>query len=566
MVGKDIPKPGEYERSLEHTPTWAVAVVCFVLVVISLFIEHIIHIIGKWLKKKHKLTLYEALQKIKTELMILGFISLLLIVFQAPITDICIPKSVGATWHPCKKRYKESKEERDSQDKGRKLLQLWDSGFVSRRILAAKEIDKCTLEGKVALVSKLGIHQLHIFIFVLAVVHVLYCIITLALGRTKMRIWKVWEEETKKPEYQYCHHPQRFRFARDTSFGRRHLNFWSKSPISLWIVCFFRQFFTSVNKVDYLTLRHGFITAHLAPENETTFDFQKYISRSLEKDFKVVVGISRIIWFFALLFLLSNTYGWHSYLWLPFLPLIIILMVGTKLLVIITQMGLRIQETGDVVRGEPVVQPGDDLFWFGRPKFILFLIHLVLFQNAFQLAFYAWSTAQFGLSNCFHSRTADIVIRISMGVIIQIVCSYVTLPLYALVTQMGSSMSSTIFNDQLATGLKDWHRTAKKNVKHSNHTETKSPISSTPATPTSGTSPVHLLHNYHHSSHDSLHASPRRSNVRNDHWDNNESHSSRHSEQEKPETQEPSSLQLPSAPPNHTQHEINISSSFAFRK
>ena len=78
--------------------------------------------------------------------MILGFISLLLIVFQAPITDICIPKSVGATWHPCKEGYKESKEERDSQDKGRKLLQLLDSGFGSRRILAATEIDKCTLE------------------------------------------------------------------------------------------------------------------------------------------------------------------------------------------------------------------------------------------------------------------------------------------------------------------------------------------------------------------------------------------------------------------------------------
>ncbi|KAL4621408.1 hypothetical protein ACB092_06G225300 [Castanea dentata] len=541
MGGKDISKSGEYERSLEDTPTWAVAVVCFVLVVISLFIEHIIHIIGKWLKKKHKLTLYEALEKIKTELMILGFISLLLIVFQAPITNICIPKSVGATWHPCKKRYKESKEETDFQDKGRKLLQLLDSGFGSRRILAAKEIDKCTEEGKVALVSKLGIHQLHIFIFVLAVVHVLYCITTLALGRTKMRIWKVWEEETMKPEYQYYHDPQRFRFARDTSFGRRHLTFWSKSPISLWI-------------------------AHLAPESETKFDFQKYISRSLEKDFKVVVGISRIIWFFALLFLLSNTYGWHSYLWLPFLPLMIILLVGTKLLVIITQMGLRIQETGDVVRGEPVVQPGDDLFWFGRPKFILFLIHLVLFQNAFQLAFFAWSTAQFGLSNCFQSRTADVVIRISMGVIIQVVCSYVTLPLYALVTQMGSRMSPSIFNDQLARGLKDWHRTAKKNAKHSNHTETKSPISSTPATPTHDTSPVHLLHNYHHSSHDSLPASPRRSNVRNDHWDNNESRSSRHSEEEKPETQEPSSLQLPSAPPDHTQHEINISSSFTFRK
>ncbi|KAF3949128.1 hypothetical protein CMV_024957 [Castanea mollissima] len=36
--------------------------------------------------------------------------------------------------------------------------------------------------------------------------------------------------------------------------------------------------------------------------------------------------------------------GWFSLLWLPFLPLIIILLVGTKLQVIITKMDLRIQE------------------------------------------------------------------------------------------------------------------------------------------------------------------------------------------------------------------------------
>lgn len=34
-------------RSLEQTPTWAVAVVCFILVLISIFIEYIIHLIGK---------------------------------------------------------------------------------------------------------------------------------------------------------------------------------------------------------------------------------------------------------------------------------------------------------------------------------------------------------------------------------------------------------------------------------------------------------------------------------------------------------------------------------------
>lgn len=37
-------------------------------------------------------------------------------------------------------------------------------------------------------VSSDGIHQLHIFIFVLAIFHVLYCILTMALGGAKVRI------------------------------------------------------------------------------------------------------------------------------------------------------------------------------------------------------------------------------------------------------------------------------------------------------------------------------------------------------------------------------------------
>ncbi|KAL9302166.1 MLO-like protein 12 [Arabidopsis thaliana] len=370
-------------------------------------------------------------------------------------------------------------------------------------------------QGKVALVSAYGIHQLHIFIFVLAVFHVLYCIITYALGKTKMKKWKSWERETKTIEYQYANgmyiynthyliaiefifvevinqrkmtnnpvvdfakvniliayqwednYPERFRFARDTSFGRRHLNIWSKSTFTLWITCFFRQFFGSVTKVDYLTLRHGFIMAHLPAGSAARFDFQKYIERSLEQDFTVVV----------------------------------ILIVGAKLQMIISKLGLRIQEKGDVVKGAPVVEPGDDLFWFGRPRFILFLIHLVLFTNAFQLAFFVWSTYEFTLKNCFHHKTEDIAIRITMGVLIQVLCSYITLPLYALVTQMGTSMRPTIFNDRVANALKKWHHTAKKQTKHG-HSGSNTPHSSRPTTPTHGMSPVHLLHNYNNRSLD----------------------------------------------------------------
>ncbi|KAK6926814.1 Mlo-related protein [Dillenia turbinata] len=506
---------GESGRSLEQTPTWAVAVVCFVLVVISIIIEHILHLIGEWLKKRHKKSLYEALEKIKSELMLLGFISLLLTVGQGLITSICIPESAAATWHPCNK-----KQESNSETTRRRLLSVVSSGGGFRRILAASTTDKCAEKGKVSFVSADGIHQLHIFIFVLAVFHVLYCIMTMLLGRAKMRSWKKWEEETKTVEYQFSHDPERFRFARETSFGRRHLSFWTKTPFLMWIVCFFRQFVRSVPKVDYLTLRHGFIMAHLAPQSHAKFDFQKYINRSLEEDFKVVVGISPPIWFFAVLFLLFNTHGWYSYFWLPFVPLIIILLVGTKLQVIITKMAIRIQERGEVVKGVPVVEPGDDLFWFNRPRLILYLINFVLFQNAFQLAFFAWTWFEFGLKSCFHEHTEDIVIRMSMGVLIQILCSYVTLPLYALVTQMGSTMKPTIFNERVAAALRNWHHKAKKHIKQSKHGGgSVSPMSSRPTTPSrGGLSPVHLLRHYR-SEMDSLQTSPRKSNFDIDNWD-----------------------------------------------
>jgi mlo protein len=537
------------------TPTWAVVSVCFIILAISIALERLIHLLAKWLLKKHKRALYEALEKVKAELMLVGFISLLLTVLEDPITSICVPKSVSNSWHPCNRYDRRS------------------------------YVDRCEPRDMAQFVSAYGLHQLHVFIFVLAVFHVLFSIITLTLGRLKMRKWKVWEDETKTIEYQYYNDPERFRFARETSFVRRHLTVGSDSPILLWIVCFFRQFYSSVAKVDYLTLRHGFITAHFAPQSQN-FDFQKYIKKSLDEDFKTVVEISPVIWLFALLYLLSNTQGWVAYLWLPFIPLIVILLVGAKLQVIITQMGLRVRDVGDVVRGAPVVQPGDELFWFGRPRLMLFLINLVLFQNAFQLAFFMWSWYEFGLRTCFHEETSEIVIRVTTGVIVQFLCSYVTLPLYALVTQMGTSMKPTVFSENVAAALKTWHHTAKEHTKHGAHSGSNSPYASMPVTPRHGNSPVHLLHNYPHSSTNSLHNSPIRSNiVDNENWGNAADWQRRHqefedtpistavlqNEQHEVEIQQsgPSGAALvqPVHPSDGSQHEVQLSlTDFSFNK
>lgn len=86
--------------------------------------------------------------------MLLGFLSLLLTVGQGPISDICISKSVGATWHPCSKKQEpvyakedgESTSSESDDDSGRRRLLsvvLSSSGKNARRVLAAAGYDKC---------------------------------------------------------------------------------------------------------------------------------------------------------------------------------------------------------------------------------------------------------------------------------------------------------------------------------------------------------------------------------------------------------------------------------------
>ncbi|KAI5402247.1 MLO-like protein 1, variant 2 [Lathyrus oleraceus] len=101
---------GEDETTLEFTPTWVVAAVCTIIVAISLAAERLLHYGGKYLKRKDQKPLYEALQKIKEELMLLGFISLLLTVSQNGLTKICVPPGVLRHMLPCTLKEKDQKE------------------------------------------------------------------------------------------------------------------------------------------------------------------------------------------------------------------------------------------------------------------------------------------------------------------------------------------------------------------------------------------------------------------------------------------------------------------------
>ncbi|KAK7286506.1 hypothetical protein RJT34_21548 [Clitoria ternatea] len=90
----------------------------------------------------------------------------------------------------------------------------------------------------------------------------------------------------------------------------------------------------------------------------------------------------------------------------------------------------------------------------------------------------------FKINFCFHQTTTDVVIRLTMGVLTQVLCSYVTLPLYALVTQMGSTMRPTMFNDNVEVSRNDVRDHEDEGMQHA----------TTDELPPSGLHPIRAQH------------------------------------------------------------------------
>ncbi|KAE8731438.1 glucan endo-1,3-beta-glucosidase 12-like [Hibiscus syriacus] len=442
------------ERSLEETPTWAVAVVCAIFVIISILIEHGIHSLGKWFQKRQKKAMMEALEKIKAELMLLGFISLLLTIGTYSIPAICIPEKIGYSMLPCERKSVYGGDGDKGSSKGMTLVTAAGGSYF--------------LMGKVALISQSGMHDLHIFIFALAVFHVLYSVATIFLAKAKMKKWEAWESETKTLEYQYTNgisSPIDLDFWINTSNFLRETSFWFlRNSRHQWIVAFFRQFFGSVSKVDYLTMRNGFINAHFAAN--TSFDFHKYIKRSMEDDFKVVVGIR-----------MANSQ----------LAVTSPLDVGTKLEVIIMDMAEEIQERSAVVRGAPVVEPNNKYFWFNRPQWILFLIHYTLFQNAFQMAYFLWVWGSpWGVPS--NSMQLHYLPTLCFG------------DPDGVSHEINIRGADSQGSKELAQGCQEEKQEQSKREGSAGMNSHASPSMSVDSTPSRGTSPLHLLHNHKHRS------------------------------------------------------------------
>ncbi|XP_039172677.1 MLO-like protein 15 isoform X2 [Eucalyptus grandis] len=406
---------GAANLTLEFTSTWVVAVVCSVIVLISILVHRFLKCVGQLLsrpkkncqglrrhRRKH---LFDALQKIKEELMLLGFISLLLSVFQTRIGKICIPQRLAYAWLPCHQPSPSS-----STTTADFLTNPIASDGYHRHPIPDGTPDYCS---------------------------------------QKLHYWWKWEQciiENRENERYINEEDLRRKLTQLAEKDGRFSNQGKRSAVIDWLHMIGKHFFPSLTKSEYIAIRvhcvkagnYGLASPQARNLEKPKDHFEKYVIRGVQKDFDKVVGISWYLWLFVVLFLLLNVAGWNAYFWISFLPLTLLLAVGTKLEHIVKQRTDKIIAAYHSSAGASELKVTDiefsnEDFWFQKPRLVLNLIHIILFQNSFELAFFFFILFQYDLHSCIIGKVDYVIPRLVIGVFVQIMCSYRTLPLYAII-------------------------------------------------------------------------------------------------------------------------------------
>ncbi|XP_037493787.1 MLO-like protein 4 isoform X2 [Jatropha curcas] len=390
--------------------------------------------------------------------MLLGLISLLLAQWARWISEICVNSSLfNSKFYLC-----------SQEDYGiiEDVLLESSTTFLNKTDIPPKGITTRTShqcgEGREPFVSLEGLEQLHRFLFVLGITHVLYSCLSVGLAMSKIYSWRKWENQASLvPEENLQAKRNKVMRRQSTFVFHRTSHPWSRSRILIWMLCFLRQFKSSIKKSDYLALRLGFITKHKLP---LSYNFHGYMVRSMEDEFHGILGISLPLWGYTILCIFINIHGLNIYFWLSFIPAILVMLIGTKLQHVVSTLALEIvEQTGPSIGAQ--VKPRDDLFWFGKPEILLRLIQFIIFQNAFEMATFIWSLWGFKQRSCFMKNHLMVVIRLASGVLVQFWCSYSTVPLNVIVTQMGSRFKKALVAESVRESLHSWCKRVKERSK-----------------------------------------------------------------------------------------------------
>ncbi|CAL8467379.1 g6916 [Coccomyxa elongata] len=336
-----------------------------------------------------------------------------------------------------------------------------------------------------------ALHQVHLFIFEMALVHILGGILLILLASLRVRFWRKWTEDNDAftaearracdrasvkevemanrgksaaapggtvsmgasggaPEAQgrgdleaaeggtrnFLDHLEVPRMGKWR--GRPlHLNrVWGGVVEMFWCVLLQFNVISPVTKEQFSLMRASFYLTHHI-DSGAQFDFMGYLRQSMEDDYASLVGLGLAMWVFLIMFvLLSSVWGWCVWFF-TLLAGVVLLIVNTKLVWIARY----------VTRGGMVHRLKPGVFWFNRPWLLLPVIKYLVFFNTFVFANSIFFASQFGRHSCFFSKTGfQGAVPLSwwsvllVNIIYFVWLCHLTLPLYSLVVHMGSDI------------------------------------------------------------------------------------------------------------------------------
>ncbi|RZC73465.1 hypothetical protein C5167_048946 [Papaver somniferum] len=383
-------------RSLAETPTWAVATVTTVMVFVCLAAQRSIIRCGKWLKRTRRKALLTSLIKIK----------------EGWISEICVDSSLfDSRFYLCSeedyglhqpKPIQHLIREEDAHHSNHTVASKHPSEHIVHSVPPSHTCGK----GREPFVSYEGLEQLHRFLFVLGITHVVYSGVAIGLAMYKIYSWRKWESQAYILAVEMQAKRYKIMRRQSTFISHQTSHPWSRSSILIWM-------------------------NHKLP---LSYDFHKYMVRSMEDEFHGIVGISWPLWGYVILCIFVNIHGLNIYFWLSFIPVILVMLVGTKLRHVVSLLALEIVEaTGPAGTG----------------------------QNAFEMATFLWSLWGLKQRDCFMKNHAMVTIRLVSGVLVQFWCSYSTVPLNVIITQMGSRCKKALVAESVRESLHSWCKRAK---------------------------------------------------------------------------------------------------------
>lgn len=295
-------------RTIDETSPFRIETLILVFIVLTSIFERFLHYLDHNLHGRTRKGLRHAVHYVEQELLALGFISLLLIVFEEYLLGICVDKDTYFTGKSSHHAEKESYKHSPYIDPhGAPSEEASHRKFMFRNLLSGGEDYTCKA-GKEPLWSANTIHQTHILIFLVAVMHVFYATVSITLCLWRMWRWKKYDILPDKGLKEMR--------SRNLMYGRNQFEYWFWS--------FWAQFSPSVDKSLYLSMRWLFIQRLGFSED---FDFLTFVTSSLVEDFALVVGTDWMMWGMIALWILMP----NLIMTTTALAVFVVLLAGTKL-------------------------------------------------------------------------------------------------------------------------------------------------------------------------------------------------------------------------------------------